>query len=402
MLVRHASNLNERQASKGRKTEANQESLQEDDCSAKSDEEVRVERGEIGEHDDVSSCSSWGEDESGEQHYDSWEVLKDEYAEDFGFDYKEKLSADSQDFDDDQGHVFRILGTSANDTKAHPHVLSPPLMDALMSFIPEELENQNYWLKYSLIRDGSSMSTLKHYVRASSNTILAIETTSGHVFGAFTTSPWRTQFGFFGQGDGAFLWRMRHNRDSQCHSLFEQAQLETEIDVYAYSGENKLVQRCSHNEIAIGGGNINAGIVSDDDSEEMEDTAGFGIAIDEFLARGTTSPCATFRNPSLLHNLGEAETFEIANLEVWSLTPAYDVNQAEKLEMTKYFINQSSHTESSIHSVYSDIAGSYTPPSNSMNAVDMVQASFYRRVGQNDGSEEQRDRWQRSSMMGLV
>lgn len=403
MLVRHASNIKERQASKGRKVEMH-ESMQEDDCSAKSDEEVRVERGDL-ENDDISSFSSWNEDECGEQHYDSWEVLKDEYAEDFGFDYKERLSIDSEDFsDDDQGHVFRILGTSANDTKAHPHVLSPPLMDALMSFIPQELENQNYWLKYSLIRDGSSMSTLKHYVRASSNTILAIETTSGHVFGAFTTSPWRTQFGFFGKGEGSFLWRMRHNRHSECHSLFEQAQLETEIDVFAYSGENKLVQRCSHNEIAIGGGNINAGIVSDDDDDsvEMGDTAGFGIAIDEFLARGTTSPCATFRNPSLLHNLGEAETFEIANLEVWSLTPAWDVNQAEKLEMTKYFVNQSSHTESSIHSVYSDMAGSYTDPGNSMSPTELAQANFYRRIGQNDTSEEQRDRWQRSSMMGFI
>lgn len=411
-LVRHASNIKERQASKGKRIEK-QKSLKEEDngdesvCSVRSDEEVRVEV----DHDDSSSCLSWKEEECGQEHYDSWEVLKDEYAQDFGFDYRDSWSPDLEDVsDDDQGHTFKILGTSADDKASHPHVLSPPLMDAIMYFLPEELENQNFWLKYSLVRDGSSMNTLKHYVRASSNTILAIETTTGQVFGAFTTSPWRTQFGFFGQGDGSFLWRMRHNRKSPCHSLFEQAQLETEIDVYAYSGENKLVQRCSHNEIAIGGGNINEGAAPLDPGdalEEMEDTAGFGIAIDEFLARGTTSPCATFRNPSLMNNLGETETFDIANLEVWSLTPAWDVKQAEKLEMTMYFVNQSSHADSSIHSVAGSHTGSYngshTPPRrDSIRASDLTQDKFYRRVGENDASEEQRDRWQRSAMMGFM
>lgn len=231
--------------------------------------------------------------------------------------------------------------------------------------------------------------------------------------------------GFFGEGKGSFLWRMRHNRQSPCHSLFEQAQLETEIDVYEYSGLNKLIQHCSHNEIAIGGGNIleHNDIDSDDDVsstsspidripsplaelQQLEDTIGFGIAIDEFLARGTTSPCATFRNPSLMNKLAETETFQIANLEVWTLTPGYNVKGAEKLEMTKYFADQSSHNSESVHSIYSDIAGSYTggssSPLNSMTAADAVQASFYRRVGENDQSEEQRQRWQYANMMGMM
>lgn len=158
--------------------------------SIRSDEEVRVARDTV--EDDLSSCSSWKEEDGGQEHYDSWEVLKDEYAEDFGFDYKERITPE---LDDNEDHHFRILGTSADDVAAHPHVLSPPLMDALMSFLPETLENQNFWLKYSLVRDGASMHTLKQYVRAATNNILAIETTTGEVFGAFTISPWRTQFG---------------------------------------------------------------------------------------------------------------------------------------------------------------------------------------------------------------
>ena len=191
-LLRHASSLDLAQS--GERPEKQKSNVDEEEsvCSIRSDEEVRVERGEI--KDDISSCSSWKEEEGGQEHYDAWEVLKDEYAGDFGFDYSERVTPELED-DDDQGHVFKILGTSADDTAAHPHVLSPPLMDALMSFLPESLENQNFWLKYSLVRDGASMNTLKRYVRASTNTILAIETTTGEVFGAFTTSPWRTQFG---------------------------------------------------------------------------------------------------------------------------------------------------------------------------------------------------------------
>jgi len=200
-LVRQAS-LQRKETEGKAKTVQKQASIKEevnDDesvCSIRSDEEVRVERGSI-DDDDISSCSSWKEEEGGLEHYDSWEVLKDEYAKDFGFDYKDQMTPALHLFggEEDQGNVFKILGTSADDAAAHPHVLSPPLMDALMSFMPESLENQNFWLRFSLVRDGSSMSTLKHYVRASTNTILAIETTTGEVFGAFTISPWRTQFG---------------------------------------------------------------------------------------------------------------------------------------------------------------------------------------------------------------
>jgi len=210
------------------------------------------------------------------------------------------------------------------------------------------------------------------------------------------------------------LFRMRHNRQSTCHSLFEQAQLETEIDVYEYSGLNNLVQRCSHNEIGIGGGSILEYLAAEgandgrsitptpEDLQELEDVGGFGIAVDEFLTRGTTSPCATFRNPSLLNKLAKTESFTIANMEVWTLTPAWDTKSAEKLEMTKFFMDQSSHTESSIHSVYSDIAGSYSPPPDASSAADLVQSKFYRRLGEGDENEEQRDRWQYANMMGLM
>lgn len=68
------------------------------------------------------------------KYLDAWELLKDEYAEDFGFLYMDgkgdkalRLADDDVDiYNSVSTPVFRILGTSADDASAHPHVLSPP------------------------------------------------------------------------------------------------------------------------------------------------------------------------------------------------------------------------------------------------------------------------------------
>lgn len=96
---------------------------------------------EVGEHNDESSASSWGSSQGGFDHYDTWEVIKDEYAEDFGFnvatdDEKQILHVNP---DDTERGIFKIIGTSADDARAIPHVLSPPLMESLLNFVPERL-----------------------------------------------------------------------------------------------------------------------------------------------------------------------------------------------------------------------------------------------------------------------
>jgi len=53
---------------------------------------------------------------------------------------------------------FVILGTHVDDPAASPHVLSPPLMDALRPFLPFAIRQDNYWLKYSLLRDVSCLT----------------------------------------------------------------------------------------------------------------------------------------------------------------------------------------------------------------------------------------------------
>lgn len=40
---------------------------------------------------------------------------------------------------DETRGMFKIIGTGAEDARCIPHVLSPPLMESLLNFVPERL-----------------------------------------------------------------------------------------------------------------------------------------------------------------------------------------------------------------------------------------------------------------------
>ena len=127
---------------------------------------------------DATSASSWDYDEGGFEHFDTWDVLRDEYARDFGFDCSYSDDDNDSESQDTDPH-FAILGTSQDDESSSPHILSPPIMSSLFNFIPQKLSSENYWLKYSLLRDGAHLETLLRYVKAATNTIVAIQTVDG-------------------------------------------------------------------------------------------------------------------------------------------------------------------------------------------------------------------------------
>ena len=346
------------------------------DSNPHSDSEVRPEKNV----DDESSTSSWNEEEDLQRNFDSWQVLKDEYASDFGFDYNPN-NVDVYD-SDTTTKTFKIIGTSADDVKAYPHVLSPPLMESLLNFVPEALSAENFWLKYSLVRDGASLDTLRNYSKASPDTIIAIQTTKGECFGCFTSSIWRVRNGYFGHGE-PFIWKMRYNRCSPCYSLFEQARLESEIDVFPFSSLNKEVQLCTHDMIGIGGGEISL----EDTSKSFYSRSqllelGFAFVLHDDLLKGVTSPCPTFCSPRLTAD--DSGIFDVLNLEVWTFTPCTDVESAEKLEMRKF--------ERLSNLSWGEISDNIMSTSPSASIKD-----FYRRVGEND-DEVDRDAWALSSL----
>jgi hypothetical protein len=357
--------------------------------SMQSDVEVRD------EFDNLSDIS-W-EDE-GMKHFDAWQVLKDEYAKDYGFDYTPDGAFPAEE-GEMEPNTFQILGTSAEDTSSHPHVLSPPLMDAIINFLPEHLRGQNMWMKYSLVRDGASLETFKQYSRASNETLLAIETTKGHVFGCYVSYPWRTGPTFYG-GAPSFIFKMRYNRNTPCHSLLEQAQMEGEIDVFFLLQDGQGAQVCTHNMIGVGEGATQKYDFEGEITQTVEEAEelhgknyGFAIALKDDLLSGTTSKCSSYQNPCLVDADSYGEPFEVLNLELWTLTPCFSRESAEKLEMTQFFVQQSIRNMSirSSSSVRTDIS--------QFSSRDLDRDSFYRRIGQGDDHEALREQWQYRNMM---
>jgi hypothetical protein len=264
--------------------------------------------------------------------------------------------------------------------------------------------SDNYWLKFSLIRDGASLDILKKYCRAAKYTILAIETTNGEVFGSFTSAPWRTYNKYFGNGE-SFLWRMRHNRNTPVFSLFEQAQLESEIDVFPFNGSNSYVQLCTSDKLALGGGtkfkpDAEAEDFNSTPAEPVDDIGvylewsnyGFGLALDDLLLHGTTSPSATFGNANLVNNGEGGELFDVLNLEVWTFTSAQTEQEAQRSEMSLFFVQESlgGSTCSSLRSVTNHTGSTFS-------SEDFDRDKFYRRVGEEDDTD--RVGWEYSSMM---
>ena len=68
---------------------------------------------------------------------------------------------------------------------------------------------------------------------------------------------------------------------------------------------------------------------------------GFGLALDENLLHGTSSPCATFGNYSLVNCSDSGETFDVMNLEIWTLTSSQTEREAERAEMSMFFVRES-------------------------------------------------------------
>jgi hypothetical protein len=257
--------------------------------------------------------------------FDSWNILKDEYVNGYG-------GGGTLD--------FRILGTCADDESASPHVLSPPLMESLSGFLPYSQSGENFFLRYSLVRDGASMLTFLKRARGVQYAILALETVDGEVFGCFTGQAWRKNWNYFGTGE-SFLWKMRRSRMEKTTSILEQAQLESEIDVYPFTRENKYIQLCTHDRIAVGGGTPKSEEkkINDPPIKTQEHEWGFGLAIQGDLLEGTSSPCVTFGSPSLSNVHSDGSLFEIVNLELWTFTPCATTEDAERLELGKLFLH---------------------------------------------------------------
>ena len=278
---------------------------------------------------------------------------------------------------------FKILGTSANDVSCRPMVLSPPLMEGLQLFMPESLQEYHYWLKYSLVRDGPGLMKMLRHCRGSQHTILAIETTDGHVFGSFTSQPWRLMSpGTPGKGGTnhyygskeSFIWRMRQSRFEPCESVVEQILMESKMDIFPFTSQNNKVQSSTTTGIALGYGEVlieeeKMMEVKQNDIDETKKSVanntnhyGHAIKLDKSMTSGSTSSSETFGSPCLIERESRGKIFEVANVELWSLTPHDTVEEADQAEMKILFLEEENrHNDNSLNLIEILVGAPGTP-----------------------------------------
>jgi hypothetical protein len=242
---------------------------------------------------------------------------------------------------DEHRFDYRVLGTSAKDSSAKPHVLTSSIMDSLQYYLPYTKRGEMFWLKYSMVRDGASMQTMLHKTRSSDYTILAVETLDGEVFGAFVGKPWQIASAYYGSQESC-LWRLRGKRtQSNRQSRAAKANFEGDIEVFRFAGQNSNIQLCNTDRLAVGGGSPDdASVLSENLSHVNFTEWGFGLAFGEDLQQGTSSPCITFESPALSTIHQDGSRFEVANLEIWTLTPCSNLADAKWMETGKAMIER--------------------------------------------------------------
>jgi len=258
---------------------------------------------------------------------------------------EESSELDIFDDEDDELMEYAILGARPDDADTDNYVLTPPIMDQLRQKLPQSVKNDNFWLKYSLSKDGASVRAMVEKMRNSSRSILCIETMQGEVFGAFVSSPWIPRGAkYFGSGE-AFVWNLSNSRSLRdMGNLEEQLELEHQVQMYPWSGQNRNVQRLESAEaqLIIGGGGPDEDVLEIVNADESKDDHGFALVLAPELETGYSNACLTFKSPSLPVMKGE-DTFDIFNMEVWTLTPMNDIDQAEKVEYGRRFIFDNSN-----------------------------------------------------------
>jgi hypothetical protein len=119
----------------------------------------------------------------------------------------------------------------------------------------------------------------------------------------------------------------------------EQVLRESKIDVYPYTSKNNKIQFCCKEFLALGEGEL----------EDMQVQGGnhFGNAIrlHSSMASGSTSTSNTFDNPSLIHTDKRGEEFNVANIELWALTPHTSLEVAVRSEMRSLFLEEERKTK---------------------------------------------------------
>jgi hypothetical protein len=113
----------------------------------------------------------------------------------------------------------------------------------------------------------------------------------------------------------------------------EQALTESKMDVFPHTCRNHHLQLCTMERISLGDIEI--------EGMAIEGThCGNAIRLNGTLRSGSASTSETFGNPCLTHTDKRGQEFEVANVELWAMTPRSTVEAAESAEMKSLFLEE--------------------------------------------------------------
>jgi len=225
--------------------------------------------------------------------------------------------------------------------KFAPRILTLAMMELLSTNALPLFVRWGRWTRiYSLTRDGDNFATMLIKCKAHKNTLLAVKTSTGAIFGGFTGEAWDTKPGgfagkFYGNGESflySFDLREKKKADrtvsatatvgetsvSPAPQVSKYDDVAPPLKIFPWTGANRYFQVCTTegSRIAMGGGGGDGT---------------FGLCVSTNFTHGSTGPCETFGNVCLISTkdtpAGERtlldrddETscnFEVVDLEVY-------------------------------------------------------------------------------------
>lgn len=187
------------------------------------------------------------------------------------------------------------------------------VLESLYDAMPRAHSLSSWQLAYASTEHGLSLRTLLDRILASAPTLVFVEDTKGARFGGFAMAPWPrkpfqrddeyvgTSHSFVFQVIDSLRTDYHENSQGQLAEVRESVRC---VSVFGASGLNSCFQL---NSLSLG---LSMG------ANMRTLTSGVAWQLEPDLSRGASTFCETFANPPL----ASGEQFEVAALEVWTMT----------------------------------------------------------------------------------
>jgi LysM repeat protein len=193
-------------------------------------------------------------------------------------------------------------------------ILTADLVKQIQPELPESMRLNDWVILYSMLDNGTDLTTFYRLVGRHACTILFVQTLQGDVFGGYTQSRWQVALHYC-EFLSLLLLDLLTDRCVSCSFIdgsgesfvFKLNKSDGAVSVYKWTGLNDLFMWSTEDRIAMGGGGD-----------------GFAFVLDNYFITGETCCSKTYNNPVLDSNADKSSSsFRISNLEIWGFRSSF-------------------------------------------------------------------------------